>query len=93
MNNFKMIEQLKEFFIDLNKEEYTESLECVLVAYDLQSELLKGDISEGDLFLGDKDKIASIMSIFVVFTKDNYRNPMASFKDCSDKILSVGLNY
>ena len=93
MNNFRMIEQLKEFFIDLNKEDYSESLECVLVAYDLQSELVSGELLESDISIGYRAQLDHIINLFSRFVADNLMNHNASFKECSDKILSVGLNY
>lgn len=93
MNNFKMLEQLKEFFIDLNKEEYAETLECVLVAYDLQSEILSGDLLESDLTIGYRAQLDHVISLFSRFIADNLMNHNASFKDCSEKILNVSLNY
>ena len=93
MNNFNMVESLKGFFVDLQKEDYSEALECVVVAYEVKSELLKGELLESDLTIGYMAQIDHVISLFSRFTQDNLFNPNASFKDCAEEILAVGLNY
>ena len=94
MNN--SVADLKAFFTDLSNEDYSESLEAVMVAYEIQQEIFNGaDAAE---YYG-LDKAKQVTSIFQAWLNDNLFNPDkvtspdASFKECADKILSVGLNY
>ena len=93
MNHYKIIGELTNHYTDMKKEEYSEALECVVVAYDVKSQLFKGELLESDLTIGYMAQIDHVISLFSWFTKDNLFNPNASFKDCAEEILAVGLNY
>ena len=88
MNN--PVTDLKAFFIDLSNDDHSEALECLNVAYEIQQEIAEG--ANPDEYFG-VEQAKQVTSIFCHWMQDNMFKPDASFKQCAENILLVGLNY